>query len=128
MNALSAFGLLNVAADYPTDSVVVMVGISLVFLILLLLTFIIVLQGKFFDWMETLRQPKHPLAAPPEKMPEPAPEPHMEQGIPPEVVAAISAAIAAMGDGKYQLRAVSCAKETRGAWGKAGIQHNTEPF
>lgn len=130
MSAFPAFGLLDAAADYPADSVVVLVGISLVFLILLLLTFIISLQGKFFDRLEASRQAKRQAAQASVKAPAaaPPPEPVIEQGISPEVVAAISAAIAAMGNGKYQLRALSRAQDSRGAWGKAGMKNDTEPF
>ncbi len=123
-----AFGFLDAAADYPADSVVVMVGILLVFLILLLLTFIIKLQGKIFDHFEAKRKAKQQDTPPSAPAAAAAPAPVVEAGISPEVVAAISAAIAAMGDGKYQLRALSRARDCRGAWGKAGVVNDTEPF
>ncbi len=58
-----------------------------------------------------------------------APAPVVEQGIPAEVVAVIAAAIAAMGEGKYVLRAVRRAETGRqSAWARAGVQDVTSPF
>ena len=54
-----------------------------------------------------------------------APAPQVEEGIPGDVVAAIMAAIHAMGNGKYTLRAVR--RGTNG-WGKAGANDTTAPF
>ena len=54
-----------------------------------------------------------------------APAPQVEEGIPGDVVAAIMAAIHAMGNGKYTLRAVR--RGTNG-WGKAGVNDTTAPF
>ena len=54
-----------------------------------------------------------------------APAPVVEEGIPGDVVAAIMAAIHAMGNGKYTLRAVR--RGTNG-WGKAGVNDTTAPF
>lgn len=115
-------------AGYPSDLVVVMVGVSLVFLILLLLTVIISLQGRFFDALEKKRAQKQKAAAPEVSFPVAAPAPVVEQGISPEVVAAIAAAVAFMGGGHYTLRTVSRAKEGRNAWSRAGVIRDTEPF
>ena len=54
-----------------------------------------------------------------------APAPQVEEGIPGDVVAAIMAAIHAMGNGKYTLKAVR--RGTNG-WGKAGVNDTTAPF
>lgn len=115
-------------AGYPSDLVVVMVGISLVFLILLLLTVIISLQGRFFDALEKKRAQKQETAAPAVPVPAAAPAPVVEEGIPPEVVAAIAAAVASMDGGRYTLRTVSRAKDGRSAWSRAGVVRDTEPF
>ena len=121
------------AAEFPSDPVVVVVGISLVFLILLLLTFIITLQGKFFDRLTKSKAAKQAAAAPaaaPAAPPKPAacPAPVVEEGVPPEVVAVIAAAVASMDGGKYTLRSLTRAKDGRGAWGLAGVRHDTDPF
>ena len=52
--------------------------------------------------------------------------PQVEAGIPPEVVAAIAAAIHAMGGGRYTLRAVRYADRT--SWARAGAADTTAPF
>ncbi len=56
--------------------------------------------------------------------------PAVEPGIPPEVVAAIAAAIAAMGEGKYTVRSVSRKRVggSHGAWNVAAIASYTRPF
>ncbi|MDF2567281.1 MAG: hypothetical protein K0R90_737 [Oscillospiraceae bacterium] len=61
------------------------------------------------------------------------PRPVVQSGISGEVVAAISAAVAMMmndgnGETKYVVRSVKRAKESRPAWGFAGISENTKPF
>ena len=54
-----------------------------------------------------------------------APAPQVEEGIPGDVVAAIMAAIHAMGNGKYTLKAV---RRGKNGWGKAGVNDTTAPF
>ena len=49
----------------------------------------------------------------------------VEEGIPGDVVAAIMAAIHAMGNGKYTLKAV---RRSKNGWGKAGVNDTTAPF
>ncbi len=117
-------------AEYPSDPVVVLVGIALVFLILLLLTLIISLQGRFFDSLEKKRAGKKASEASVKAIPQPpaAPAPVVEEGIPPEVVAVIAAAVASMEGGQYVLRAVSRVKDGRSAWSRAGVIRDTEPF
>ncbi len=116
----------------PSDIVVTLTGVALVFLILILLMIVIMIEGKIF----TSRQEKpEPTVKPvePVKTPEPIvvkePEPIVEEGIPEAVVAAITAAIACMGDGKYKLRSVERAgKARKNAWSKAGVSDVTSPF
>ena len=124
----------------PSDVVVMLTGISLVFAILVLLMLIIMLEGKFFDSLNAKKKAKKDAqvkavaaspkpAAPAKPAAAPAPEePVVEQGIPGEVVAAIAAAIASMSGGKYVLRAVRRAGHGRSAWGKAGVSDVTSPF
>ena len=121
--------------DLGFDVVVTITGIVLVFLILVLLMAIITLEGKIFDSMNAKKKAakeaaKAPAAKPAAKPAAPvqqaaAPAPQVEEGIPGDVVAAIMAAIHAMGNGKYTLRAVR--RGTNG-WGKAGVNDTTAPF
>ena len=126
--------------DLGFDVVVTVTGIVLVFLILVLLMAIITLEGKIFDGLGKKKvaakaaasKPAAPAkpAAPVQRPAAPvqqaaAPAPQVEEGIPGDVVAAIMAAIHAMGNGKYTLRAVR--RGTNG-WGKAGVNDTTAPF
>ena len=128
--------------DLGFDVVVTITGIVLVFLILVLLMAIITLEGKIFDSMNAKKKAAKTAAqapaakaaaskpAAPAKPAAPvqqaaAPAPQVEEGIPGDVVAAIMAAIHAMGNGKYTLRAVR--RGTNG-WGKAGVNDTTAPF
>lgn len=118
--------------DLGFDVVVTITGIVLVFLILILLMAIITLEGKIFDSMNAKKKAakeaaKAPAAQPaaPVQQAAAAPAPQVEEGIPGDVVAAIMAAIHAMGNGKYTLRAVR--RGTNG-WGKAGVNDTTAPF
>ncbi len=70
--------------------------------------------------------PAAPAAPAASAAPVPAPGPQVEAGIPPEVVAAIAAAVYAMGNGKYVLRAVR--RADRSAWARAGAADVTAPF
>ena len=123
--------------DLGFDVVVTITGIVLVFLILVLLMAIITLEGKIFDSMnakkkaaKTAAQAAAKPAAPAAKpaaapVQQAAPAPQVEEGIPGDVVAAIMAAIHAMGNGKYTLKAV---RRGKNGWGKAGVNDTTAPF
>ena len=100
-----------------SDVVITITGIVLVFAILVLLMFIITLEGKIFDGMAAKKN-----AAPVQQA---APAPVVEEGIPGDVVAAIMAAIHAMGNGKYTLKAV---RRAANGWSKAGVNDTTAPF
>lgn len=123
---------LTAAGNFPSDPVVVAIGISLVFLILVILTLIILLQGRIFDAITASQKKKaaaQQAAKPAAPAPAPAPAaPYVEEGIPAEVVAAIAAAVACVDGGKYTLRSLTRAKDGRGAWGLAGVVSGTEPF
>ena len=117
--------------DLGFDVVVTVTGIVLVFLILVLLMAIITLEGKIFDGMN-VRKAKAAVSKPaaPAKPAAPvqqaaAPAPQVEEGIPGDVVAAIMAAIHAMGNGKYTLKAV---RRGKNGWGKAVVNDTTAPF
>ena len=91
-----------------SDVVITITGIVLVFAILVLLMTIITLEGKIFDGMNAKKAaakaaPKAPAAKPAAPVQQAAaPAPVVEEGIPGDVVAAIMAAIHAMGNGKYR--------------------------
>ena len=118
--------------DLGYDVIVTITGIVLVFLILVLLMAIITLEGKIFDSMGTKKKAakeaaKAPAAKPaaPVQQAAAAPAPQVEEGIPGDVVAAIMAAIHAMGNGKYTLKAV---RRSKNGWGNAGVNDTTAPF
>ena len=113
-----------------SDVVITITGIVLVFAILVLLMAIITLEGKIFDGMNVRKAAKAAPKAPAAKPAAPvqqaaAPAPVVEEGIPGDVVAAIMAAIHAMGNGKYTLKAV---RRSKNGWGKAGVNDTTAPF
>lgn len=118
--------------DLGFDVVVTVTGIVLVFLILILLMAIITLEGKIFDSMNAKKKAakeaaKAPAAQPaaPVQQAAAAPAPQVEEGIPGDVIAAIMAAIHAMGNGKYTLKAV---RRSKNGWGNAGVNDTTAPF
>ena len=118
--------------DLGFDVVVTITGIALVFLILVLLMAIITLEGKIFDSMNAKKKAakdaaKAPAAQPaaPVQQAAAAPAPQVEEGIPGDVIAAIMAAIHAMGNGKYTLKAV---RRSKNGWGNAGVNDTTAPF
>ncbi|MFI3168807.1 MAG: OadG family transporter subunit [Faecalibacterium sp.] len=119
----------------PGDVVVALTGISLVFLILVLLMLIITVEGKIFDAIAAKKKAAQEAAkaAPVQSEAAPAsaaaPAPVVEEGIPGAIVAAIAAAIACMSGGKYTLRAVRRAGKEQGSnWSKAGTSDVTSPF
>jgi sodium pump decarboxylase gamma subunit len=114
-----------------SDVVITITGIVLVFAILVLLMLIIMLEGKIFDGMaakkKAAKEPAAPKATakPAAPVQQAAPAPVVEEGIPGDVVAAIMAAIHAMGNGKYTLKAV---RRAANGWSKAGVNDTTAPF
>ena len=118
--------------DLGFDVVVTITGIVLVFLILILLMAIITLEGKIFDSMNAKKKAAKEAAKAPAVQPAApvqqaaaAPAPQVEEGIPGDVIAAIMAAIHAMGNGKYTHKAV---RRSKNGWGNAGVNDTTAPF
>ena len=118
--------------DLGFDVVVTITGIVLVFLILILLMAIITLEVKIFDSMNAKKKAAKEAAKAPAVQPAApvqqaaaAPAPQVEEGIPGDVIAAIMAAIHAMGNGKYTLKAV---RRSKNGWGNAGVNDTTAPF
>lgn len=119
------------------DGTVVLTSITLVFAMLVALCLIITVEGKLFDALNNKKNPKpapkkesKPAAAPAAKSAAPAPK--TEGGIPGEIIAAISAAVATVVGGNAVIRGIKRIPKNggsrRGAWGDAGVQEHTTPF
>lgn len=125
-----------------SDGTVVLTSITLVFAMLIALCLIITLEGKLFDLKNKKPadpKPQAPAAPAAKAAPAPAAKPAAPAakadngGIPGEVIAAISAAVATvMGSGAviHGIRRVSkpAAGSRRGSWGDAGVREHTIPF
>ena len=125
-----------------SDGTVVLTSITLVFAMLIALCLIITLEGKLFDLKNNKPakpQPQAPAAPAAKAAPALAAKPAAPAakadngGIPGEVIAAISAAVATvMGSGAviHGIRRVSkpAAGSRRGSWGDAGVREHTTPF
>ena len=125
-----------------SDGTVVLTSITLVFAMLVALCLIITLEGKLFDLKNNKPakpKPQAPAAPAAKAAPAPAAKPAVPAakadngGIPGEVIAAISAAVATvMGSGAviHGIRRVSkpAAGSRRGFWGDAGVREHTTPF
>lgn len=127
-------GLLAITPQ-PNDGIVVITGMSLVFLILVVLALIIMAQGKIFDYITAKKEKAHSAKASESAARAQAVStaassepkaPAVEAGIPQEVVAAIAAALACISGGKYQLRAVR--KARRDGWSQSSLLDETQPF
>ena len=125
-----------------SDGTVVLTSITLVFAMLVALCLIITLEGKLFDLKNNKPakpKPQAPAAPAANAAPAPTAKPAAPAakadngGIPGEVIAAISAAVATvMGSGAviHGIRRVSkpAAGSRRGSWGDAGVREHTTPF
>ena len=125
-----------------SDGTVVLTSITLVFAMLVALCLIITLEGKLFDLKNNKPakpKPQAPTAPAAKAAPAPTAKPAAPAakadngGIPGEVIAAISAAVATvMGSGAviHGIRRVSkpAAGSRRGSWGDAGVREHTTPF
>ena len=125
-----------------SDGTVVLTSITLVFAMLIALCLIITLEGKLFDLKNNKPakpKPQAPAAPTAKAAPATAAKPAAPAakadngGIPGEVIAAISAAVATvMGSGAviHGIRRVSkpAAGSRRGSWGDAGVREHTTPF
>ena len=119
-----------------SDGTVVLTSITLVFAMLIALCLIITLEGKLFDLKNNKPakpKPQVPAAPAAKAAPAPTAKPAAPAakadngGIPGEVIAAISAAVATVIHG---IRRVSkpAAGSRRGSWGDAGVREHTTPF
>ena len=122
------------------DATLVSTSIVLVFSLLVVLCLIIMLLGKFFDWvqkkanaaaLDELNAPAPPASPAPAAPPAAKPAPAVEAGIPGEVVAAIAAAVCCLEDGaaiQSVRRMPRASALRRDAWGQAALAQNTRPF
>ena len=122
-----------------SDGTVVLTSITLVFAMLIALCLIITLEGDLKNKKPADPKPQAPAAPAAKAAPAPAAKPAAPAakadngGIPGEVIAAISAAVATvMGSGAviHGIRRVSkpAAGSRRGSWGDAGVREHTTPF
>jgi sodium pump decarboxylase gamma subunit len=129
--------------DWMFAITVLVTGVLVVFLALLALVGMIYAMGYVMNMLKGNSGSKPsapaksaPAPAPKAAAPKAAPKAAMqvEDGIEEEVVAVISAAIAAMMSaegvpaGSYTVKSVKRAREARPAWAMAGMQQNTRPF
>lgn len=121
------------------DGTVVLTSITLVFAMLVALCLIITVEGKIFDAIKnkkngTKAAPKAPAAQNIAKAAPAAPAaPAADGSIPGEIVAAIAAAVASLGEnltirGIHRVQKKTATGSRRGAWGDAGVTQNTTPF
>lgn len=126
--------------DWSTIWATVAVGLAVVFAVLIILVLLVNLFSIIVNFatrkvnarkqkkeQEEINQVKKPVAV---KQSEAAPV-ASESGIPGEVIAAISAAVAVMSESsgkQYAVKSVKRVKEARPAWNMAGITENTRAF
>ena len=111
------------------DGTVVLTSITLVFAMLVALCLIITVEGKIFD---AIKNKKNCTKAAPKAPAAPA-APAADGSIPGEIVAAIAAAVASLGEnltirGIHRVQKKTATGSRRGAWGDAGVTQNTTPF
>lgn len=120
--------------DWGMAGAVVATGLIVVFVILLILVAVCWLMSALFHNIGKNKKDKTEVKA--EKKESKAvaqttaPTMAVQKGIPNEVIAAISAAVACMAGGTKNLviRSVKKAKENRNVWSAAGVAENTRPF
>ena len=124
------------------DGTVVLTSITLVFAMLVALCLIITVEGKIFDAIKnkkngTKAAPAAPAAPSAQNIAKAAPAapaaPAADGSIPGEIVAAIAAAVASLGEnltirGIHRVQKKTATGSRRGAWGDAGVTQNTTPF
>lgn len=124
------------------DGTVVLTSITLVFAMLVALCLIITVEGKIFDAIKnkkngTKAAPAAPAAPAAQNIAKAAPAapaaPAADGSIPGEIVAAIAAAVASLGEnltirGIHRIQKKTATGSRRGAWGDAGVTQNTTPF
>ena len=127
---------LSLAEKFTTSALVTLTGFVIVFAVLILLVFIILGYGKLIYNAENRSKKKKEISQqavvdePKAVQPTVNTEPVTNDGIPEEVIAVISAAVATMYGSKEKVKIKSIKKSSggRSAWANAGILDNTRPF
>lgn len=124
--------------DFTLAGAVIITGLIVVFIALVGLWFIVWLFGKLFMTVGSASKPSQPTKTDASKSAAPKAPSNtaaknamvVEDGISDEIIAVISAAVAAMGSaaGGYALRSVRRVREARSVWAAAGLAQNTQPF
>ncbi|WP_262397220.1 OadG family protein [Zongyangia hominis] len=122
--------------DWNLALSVILSGIVIVFLALVILIAAVLIVGKIMTSIQggdkKPKAPKTEKKAEEAKPAASAPQAAMkvERGIPGEVVAAISAAVASImgSSSNFTIRSVKRAREARPVWSLAGMMKNTKPF
>lgn len=123
--------------DWGMTWTVVLTGLLVVFCILIILTFIILGYGILVYKLQNKKKspPNKPAAMEdkPKAVQPPVVQavPAQAEGIPGEIIAAISAAVAVMAEGSgtsYSIRSVKRSTGSRPVWSTAGLMENTRPF
>lgn len=137
---LTALRAADVAQVMGDAGMTILIGVTVVFSVLILLTFIFWLFGKAMSGggkKATAKTASVPTAAPdvPVTAPAPIPAPAVQDGVSDEVVAVIAAAVASLApEGTtYTLRNVRRVPREQGrhgrpVWAAAGLADNTRPF
>lgn len=136
--------ILLAAGDLGFAGLVIVTGLTVVFAALVFLVLIFKIFGNIMSGVARRKMDKNRAkinrtavrrnnarnASATAKKPLPeAPPPHIESGISNEIIAVISAAVAAFDGGKIKSVKKSSKKNTgRSAWANAGIFDNTKPF
>lgn len=119
----------NILSD---AGMVILIGLSVVFVALIALTIIFWLFGRTMHRGNTAQTPVAPAvqAEPVVFANRPLTNTNPSNGISEEVIAVIAAAVAAMApEGtRYVVRQVSHSRGERSAWAAAGLLENTRPF
>ncbi len=134
LNSLISKMMLPMAKSMTTSYIiaVVITGLTVVFLGLVILIFFVWCFGKIFT-RKKIPPVKSDVESKPKSVPASVVKQNVQDSNEDEVIAVISAAIAAIGaaEGKtYKLKSVKAVKNkpTRSAWAMAGIQSDTNPF
>lgn len=135
---LTALRAADVAQVMGDAGMTILIGLTVVFAVLILLTFIFWLFGKVLSGSRKEAAAKEtPAPAPviPAPAPAPIPAPAVQDGVSDEVVAVIAAAVASLApEGTtYTLRNVRRVPREQGrhgrpVWAAAGLADNTRPF
>ena len=126
---------LSLAEKFTTSAMVILTGFVIVFAVLILLIFIIYGYGKIVYKAqnrnkENKKEQEVAVVESVAAQPVATPEPVANDGIPEEVIAVISAAVATMygSNEKVKIKSIKKSSGRRSAWANAGILDNTRPF